>query len=103
VAHSAPRYSPALLDAIGRLDSDGVLIAEVCRRIGDHADELGLTRPSYVHLRRLVHAARDRRAAIADLRREILADASAGRVTNPLWLADRVRGLPKGAQGGKKT
>jgi hypothetical protein len=103
VTRSAPRYSSALLDAIGKLDNDGVSIAEVCRRIGDHAGELGLTRPSYVHLRRLVHAARDRRAALAELRGEILADTASGRVTNPLWLADRMRELPKGAQGGRKT
>jgi hypothetical protein len=99
MARSAPRYSRKLLDSIGKLDSDEVSIAEVCRRIGDHAEELGLARPSYVHLRRLVHASRERRAAIAELRDEILADAASGRVTHPLWLADQIRELPKGAQG----
>jgi hypothetical protein len=103
VARSAPRYSEVLLDAIGKLDSGDVSIAETCRRICDHADELGLTRPSYVHLRRLVHASRDRKAAIAELRSEILADAASGRVTNPLWLADSVRELPKGVRGGRSA
>jgi hypothetical protein len=99
VTRSAPRYPAALLDAIGRLDDEGVPIAEVCRRIGDHAGELGLTRPSYVHLRRLVRASRERQAAVAELRDQVIADAMAGRVTNPLWLADRVRGLPGGVEG----
>jgi hypothetical protein len=95
---SAPRYPAALLDAIGKLDDDSVSIAEVCRRIGDHAGELGLTRPSYVHLRRLLHASRERRAAIAELRNEVLADAWSGRVTNPVRLARRARELPEGTK-----
>ena len=100
---SAPRYSPALLDAIGKLDDNRVSIAEVCRRIGDHAGELGVTRPSYVHLRRLVHASRERRAAIAELRKEVLADAISGRVTNPVRFARRVRELPEGTKRRDRT
>jgi hypothetical protein len=98
VTRSAPRYPANLLDSIAKLDDPDVPIAEVCRRVADRAGELGLTRPSYVHLRRLVHASRERRVAIRDLRGEVLADAMSGRVTNPLWLAGEIRELPPGTR-----
>jgi hypothetical protein len=98
VTPSAPRYPVALLAAIAELDDDGVPIAEVCRRIADHVAAVGVIRPSYVHLRRLVHASRERRAAVAELRGRVVADALTGRVTNPLWLAERVRELPRGVE-----
>lgn len=98
MTRSAPRYPAQLLDAIARLDDRNVSIAEVCRRVADRAGELGLTRPSYVHLRRLVHASRERRAAIRELRDEVLGDAMSGRVTNPLWLAREIRELPPGTR-----
>jgi predicted NAD-dependent protein-ADP-ribosyltransferase YbiA (DUF1768 family) len=79
---AAPRYDPRLVDAIRALDEPGESIAQLWRRVGAVADVLRLTRPSYVHLRRLVHVERalrrderERRAAI----RRILLDAG-GRV-----------------------
>jgi hypothetical protein len=56
----APRYSPWIIDAIAVLDDRGEPIAEICRRIGDAAGQMGLVRPSYVHLRRLILAERER-------------------------------------------
>ena len=54
----APRLSPKLLGAIVRLDDRRVPIAEVNRRVGRAAWNLGLPRPSYQRVRELVHAAR---------------------------------------------
>ena len=67
----APRYDRRLVDAIGRFDDRGVPIAETCRRVGDYAARIGATRPSYVHLRRLILERRLRE----DERRELLVDA----------------------------
>jgi len=54
----APRYHPKLLALIAALDDDAQPIAETCRRAGDAAERLGLSRPSYVHVRRIVLAER---------------------------------------------
>ena len=59
----APRYHPRLIRALRSLDDRRQPIAEICRRAGDVADRLGVTRPSYVHVRRLVLAERARRDA----------------------------------------
>ena len=54
----APRISPRLLDAMMRFDKPSVPIAETCRRVGQEAERLGLTRPSYERIRELVHESR---------------------------------------------
>jgi hypothetical protein len=54
----APRISPRLLEAIVRFDDRTVPIAETCRRVGQEAERLGLTRPSYQRVRELVHESR---------------------------------------------
>jgi hypothetical protein len=54
----APRISPRLVAALGRLDDDRVPIAEVNRRLGFEAWRLGLPRPSYQRVRELVHQLR---------------------------------------------
>jgi hypothetical protein len=54
----APRISPRLLEALVRLDSTDVSIAETCRQVGREAELLGLPRPSYERVRVLVHAVR---------------------------------------------
>jgi hypothetical protein len=54
----APRLSPRLLEAIVRLDDPSLAIAEVNRRVGNDAERLGLTRPSYQRVRELVHESR---------------------------------------------
>jgi len=55
---AAPRYDQRLLDAIRRVDDDTEPIAETCRRVGEVATALGLPRPSYVHVRRIVRMER---------------------------------------------
>jgi hypothetical protein len=63
VVAAAPRYDPRLRRALAALDDRTIPIAETCRRLGAVAEALGVPRPSYVHVRRLVHAERRRRAA----------------------------------------
>jgi hypothetical protein len=66
VLRFAPRISPRLLEALGRLDDRRVPIAETCRRLGSEAERLKLPRPSYERIRVLIHALR---AARRQLRR----------------------------------
>jgi hypothetical protein len=74
----APRYEDRIFDLLVALDDRTVPVAEVNRRVGDAAERLGLIRPSYVHLRRILLAERDRQdaeqARRAEVRR-ILADS----------------------------
>jgi hypothetical protein len=78
-----------LVAATIRLDDGGTPIAETYRRVAALAEKLGLPRPSYESIRRLVHAARSgqRDPSIGqvlldiDLRRrppEAIVDALAG-------------------------
>jgi hypothetical protein len=64
---AAPRYDVRLVRALRLLDDPKQPIAETCRRLGQVASRLGLPRPSYVHVRRLVHAERARRRAVRAL------------------------------------
>jgi hypothetical protein len=43
----APRISPRLVAVIDRLAKRDLTAAEICRQVGDEAERLGLTRPSY--------------------------------------------------------
>jgi len=54
----APRIPPRLLDEIERQSRRSVPIAEMNRRVGEAAGAMGLHRPSYEHVRVLVHEAR---------------------------------------------
>jgi hypothetical protein len=65
---AAPRYHPKLLELIVTLDDNAQPIAETCRRVGDAAERLGLSRPSYVHVRRIVVAERAARRRRKKLR-----------------------------------
>lgn len=55
---SAPRIPQRLLVAIDRLDHGGRPIADVIRRVGAEAENMGIPRPSYERVRQLVHASR---------------------------------------------
>jgi hypothetical protein len=61
----APRIAPVLVEALVELDDRDVPIAEINRRLGGRAEELGLRRPSYERVRELVHELR----ALRPLRR----------------------------------
>lgn len=65
----APRLDPRLHRAIARLDDPGIPIAETYRRLAAHARVHGLFRPSYEHIRRLIHLLRRVRAGLAARRR----------------------------------
>jgi hypothetical protein len=75
----APRIDWRLIRALGRLDSDDQPIAETARRVGDLADRLGVTRPSYAQIRRHVHIERELRAMRRRRRERILTDVLTGR------------------------
>jgi hypothetical protein len=93
----APRLSPRLLEAIVELDDRSLPIAEVSRRVGRRAVELGLPRPSYGHVRRLVRElraqqdeARERRDALLEIAGDAVARVITGSYVDPYVVADRV-------------
>ena len=94
----APRYDTRILDAVQALDDRGEPIAEVCRRVATAAERLGLTRPSYVHVRRLVHAERERqdaerarRAAMRKIVEDVADGLLRGRTVDAYDIAGRVQ------------
>ena len=56
----APRISRRLLDEIDRLAQRPFRAAEICRAIGERAEEQGFRRPSYEQVRLLVKQSRRR-------------------------------------------
>jgi hypothetical protein len=56
----APRVDSRLVAAAERLDNPGTPVAETNRRLGVVAAELGLVRPSYEEVRRIVSESRRR-------------------------------------------
>jgi hypothetical protein len=67
----SPRLDRRLADAVCRADVERASVADVWRSVGETAGRLGLCRPGYHSVRRLVLEERERRAA----RREAIADA----------------------------
>ncbi len=86
---SAPRYDPRLVRAIRRLDDEALPIAEVWRRVGGVAERLGVPRPSYVHLRRIVVSERERTAELREIRDEALVGLVSRTAPDPVDLALR--------------
>lgn len=98
VAQTAPRYDPRILLAVRTLDDRTQPMAEIARRVGAAAAELGLPRPSYVHLRRLILAYREeedaeqrRREEIKQIAAEVYLDLYRGRRVDAYEVADRIR------------
>lgn len=89
VSSSAPRIDTRLVAAAELLDDRKVPIAETNRLVGDVAEALGLTRPSYENVRRVVHQAR-RRGRLPSTG-EVLLDI-AFRVRSPMALGDHLAG-----------
>lgn len=77
-------------DLAAALDGDQP-IAETSRRVGEAAVRLGLPRPSYANVRRLVLAERRRRAELREIREAVLADLGAGRVPHLPVVLERLR------------
>jgi hypothetical protein len=97
VVRSAPRYDPRIDALVVELDDPGQSMAEICRRVCAAAEDLGLTRPSLVHLRTLVRADRDRkeaeRARREDLRNiaeDVALMLARGRLPDVYVVADRI-------------
>ena len=98
VVEIAPRYDSRIFDAVRALDDRGESMAEISRRVGLAAAELGLPKPSYVHLRRLIVAHREEEDAERARREEILRilgdvymDLYRGRLVDAYEVADRIR------------
>jgi len=79
----APRYSQRIFDLVRALDDADEPMAETCRRVGRAAEQIGLPRPSYSHLRRFIKEERAHRAAIAQVVRDVTSDLLAARVPHP--------------------
>ena len=83
----APRYPDRIFELIARLDDERRPLAEVARSVGDAAQAEGLTRPSPVHLRRLLADLRAQRrddGEIRDAALETVIRIATGRIPDPL-------------------
>ena len=94
----APRYDRRILEAVRALDDRTESMAGISRRVGVAAAQLGLPKPSYVHLRRYIVAHRleaDAERARRDEIRRILYDAHLdfmqSRVVDAYEVAERIR------------
>ena len=94
----APRYDARILEAARVLDDPDEPIAETVRRVGRFAAELGLPKPSYVHVRRFVVDFREEQDRERARRREILSivldtyeDAMTSKRIDPWLVAERIR------------
>jgi hypothetical protein len=103
VVECAPRYDARILEAARLLDDPGRPIAETARRVGRVAAELGLPKPSYVHLRRYIGDFRDEQEREAARRREIISilldtyeDAMTSRRIDPWLVEERIRNAGSG-------
>jgi hypothetical protein len=65
-------------------------MAETCRRVGVCAEAAGLPRPSYVHLRRLIQAERERSAELRAIVEDVVPRLVLGRWVDPYALAERL-------------
>ena len=93
----APRYDPRVIETVRALDDRREPIAEINRRVGVAVVKLGLIKPSYVHIRRLVLAERERqdadrrrREAVREVVADITAKVLAGRVPTVYEILDRL-------------
>jgi hypothetical protein len=87
----APRYDARIVSALRALDDPKEPMAEICRRVGDVASRLGLTRPSYVHVRRLLLAERTRRAIIRAVTDAVVWRLAVGLLADPFAASSRLR------------
>lgn len=86
---TSPRLDPRLRRAAGRLDDTRAPMAETWRRVGLVAEELGLPRPGYDTIRRIVRDHRRRHAEIKELLDPVVADLLQGRLS--AWDLERLR------------
>jgi hypothetical protein len=91
------RLSAALVDArlrerLAVLDDGTLPIAELNRRVGAAAEELGLMRPSYSWIRLLIHEQRERRRKVGPSTGRVLGEIST-RARPPQALLDHISGI----------
>jgi hypothetical protein len=87
---------PRLAALVAALDEEDVPAAETWRRVGAAAEKIGLIRPSYQHVRRIVRVER-RRQELRRQVRKVLAGAvstsAAGLAPNVVLVLERLREL----------
>ncbi len=66
-------------------------MAETCRRVGLGAEQLGLTRPSYVHLRRIIVVERRRQDELREIVSDVTRRLLVGLRVDAYEVAERVR------------
>jgi hypothetical protein len=89
---------PRIAVLVGALDREGAPAAQTWREVGAAAERLGLARPSYAHVRRLVRVERLRRAVREDYRdelRQVFSANAAGRVPSAVLTLERLRELKR--------
>jgi len=98
VVEIAPRYDRRIRETVRALDDRTESMAEISRRVGVAAAQLGLPKPSYVHLRRFIVAYREEEDAERARREEIRRilydayyDVMRSRVVDAYDIADRIR------------
>jgi hypothetical protein len=91
VTQIAPRYDPRLVEMLYQLDDRSVAMAETCRRLGAYAVSLGLIRPSYVHVRRLIVEYRDRQDAVVGIVEYVIVRLLRGRYVDGYETLERLR------------
>jgi hypothetical protein len=100
VRSSLSPNDPRIAVLVVELDDEAVPMAETWRRVARAAEQLGLWRPSYGHIRRLVRIERRRRQLEAAGRAVLgraAATLAAGRVPSAVLVLERLREL-RGAE-----
>jgi hypothetical protein len=100
VTRFAARVTPELLDLVLELDDPLVPIAEICRSVGERADQLGIARPSYERIRMIVRRLRERGAEPGTAR--VVFDVAV-RTRPPEALLDHLSGIGAEPQRGAST
>jgi hypothetical protein len=98
VVEIAPRYDSRILAAVRALDDRTESMAEISRRVGVAAAQLGLPKPSYVHLRRYIVEHREeedreweRREELRQIFADVYFDVMRSKVVDAYEVADRIR------------
>jgi hypothetical protein len=87
---------PRISALVAALDQDGMPAAETCRRVGAATEEIGLIRPSYQHVRRVVRVERRRRELRAEARKVLtgaVSTSAAGLAPSVVLVLERLREL----------
>jgi hypothetical protein len=89
---------PRISALVAALDEDGLPAAETCRRVGAAAEAIGLLRPSYQHVRRIVLVERRRRELRAEARKVLagaVSSSAEGLVPSVVLVLERLRELQR--------